>query len=293
MMTPTELSLRFVMSILLTGGSGQLGQALLARLVQGIPVTAPVRADLDLNADDRALSLRWRALLQQHRPSLVIHAAALTDVDLAQRQPALADRINHRATAILARESFSFCTNFLYLSTDQVFDGALPRPYRETDVPAPLNAYGRSKRAGELAVLAAADAAAENCGATAWVLRTAWLYGAGGPRWLQTLRSRQQAGLPLQVVTDQIGAPTSAAWLADLIHRHWMLGTPPAGGIYHAAAAGEVSKHALAEQVLARAIPPVTLADFPQAAPRPGRVLLDCGKLARALGIQIPAWSLD
>lgn len=282
------------MSVLITGGSGQLGLALRSAFLStsgGVPFIAPPRAVVDLAADEARLTAAWRALLQQHRPVLVVHAAALTDVDLAQRQPALADRINHRATGILARESLSFCTKFLYISSDQVFDGALARAYREADAPAPLNVYGRSKLAGERAVLQAAEAESENGGAAAWVLRTAWLYGDGGPRWLQTMRARQAAGLPPQAVTDQVGAPTSAAWLANLIHRHWVLGTPPPGGIYHAAAAGEISKHALAERVLGTDVQPVTMADFPQAAPRPGRVLLDCSQLAWVLGIEMPVWS--
>lgn len=271
--------------ILLLGGSGQLGQAL-QPLLKSVATTVhtPTRQVLDLQNANRQSTIS--EYINSIKPDLIINAAALTNVDAAEVDTELADLINHRAVAELANVAKQHGAAFLQISTDHVFDGTATQPYLETDHPSPVNQYGCSKLAGELA-LQAAYVGAE---LPWWIVRTSWLYGEQGPRWLKQLNPISS------VVTDQIGAPTSALWLAHVIVQLVM--QPAESGIYHASMAGQTSKYEQAQRYLEQGdkkppkLKPIKTADFIQAsAKRPLHSLLNSDKLAQTLNLTIPQWT--
>ena len=275
--------------ILLLGGSGQLGQALQPLLTsEAMTVHAPTRQELDLqNANQQSAINDY---INSIKPDLIINAAAITNVDAAEVDPELADLINHRAVAELASVAKQHGAAFLQISTDHVFDGTATQPYLETDHTNPVNQYGRSKLAGELA-LQAAYVGAE---LPWWIVRTSWLYGEQGPRWLKQLSPNSS------VVIDQIGAPTSALWLAHVIVQ--LVTQPAESGIYHASMGGQTSKFEQAQRYLEQRyksqqsqppkLKPIKAADFTQAsAKRPLHSLLNSDKLAQTLNLTIPQWT--
>jgi len=280
--------------ILVTGGSGQLAQALGVALAD-MPHRVVGRPEFDF---DRPETLA--PLLRETRPALLINAAAYTAVDRAEQEPDAAERANHAGPAILARLCAELGIACLHVSTDYVFDGAKGAPYTEDDQPNPTGVYGASKRRGEVAVLAACPRAI--------VLRTSWVYGATGKNFVRTMlaAARRSGAEPaqLKVVGDQIGCPTAARDLAQAIaalaRRILVDGFDPAwAGVYHAAGAGSTSWHGLAaamfEQAgLLRVTPPriaaIATADWPTPAQRPADSRLDCAKLARTFGLALPPW---
>lgn len=269
------------MRILVTGSQGLLGRTLVPRLASaGHEVVPTARADLDLvRAADVA------ARLAAVRPQVVIHAAGMTAVDRAEAQPELAWAGNAAATANVARAAHLAGARLIALSTDYVFAGDLDRPYHEWDRPDPRTVYGRSK-------LAAEQAAAAHC-PDHTIVRTAWLYGSGGPSFVHTmLRLGAEDGPPLRVVDDQAGCPTSAAALAGLLAR---LVDDPLPGIVHGVCAGSTTWFGLARAVLARrgsrrGVQACTTAEFPRPAPRPRNSRLD-GLALRLAGLPaMPGW---
>lgn len=275
--------------ILLLGGSGQLGQALQPLLTSvATTVHAPTRQVLDLQSVEPQGENQQSAIndyINSIKPDLIINAAAMTNVDAAEVDPTLADLINHRAVAELASTAKQHGAAFLQISTDHVFDGTATQPYLEADHTNPVNQYGRSKLAGELA-LQAAYAGAD---LPWWIVRTSWLYGEQGPRWLKQLNPNSS------VVIDQIGAPTSALWLAHVIVQLVM--QPAESSIYHASMAGQTSKFEqaqryLAQQGLSSKLKPIKTEAFKQArAKRPLHSLLNSDKLAQTLNLTIPHWT--
>ncbi|RMF81743.1 MAG: dTDP-4-dehydrorhamnose reductase, partial [Nitrospirae bacterium] len=189
------------MRILLTGSRGQVGWELARALAPLGEVVALDHAALDLE-DEGAV----RRAVREARPRVVVNAAAYTAVDRAESEPERAMRINGEAPGWLAQEAAACGAALVHYSTDYVFDGRKPAPYVESDPPAPLNAYGRSKLAGERAVAAA--------GVPHLILRTSWVYAARGRNFPRTiLRLARERDL-LRVVDDQVGAPTWARWIA-------------------------------------------------------------------------------
>ena len=260
-------------------------------LAEDYEVHASNRAHCDL-ADGDAIARVIRSL----RPVVIVNAAAYTAVDKAESEPDLAQAINADAVAAIAREAKAAGAALLHYSTDYVFNGAAGHPYAETDRPEPLNAYGRSKLAGETAMAAILGAQHPW-----WILRTSWVYGLHGGNFLKTMLKLAQSKESLQVVADQIGAPTSATLIAATSAQ--LLRIRPASGIYHLAAAGETSwygfaRHAIAHararglpmRLAADALRPITSAEYPTPARRPGNSRLDCTKLERALSIRLPDW---
>jgi len=269
---------------LVTGAAGQLGSALVTQLAaRGIPCEGRDRR-LDV-ADAAALRAALRAL----RPARVLNAAAYTDVDGCERDPARARSVNADAPAALAATCRELGVGLLHVSTDYVFDGRGTRPLREDDPVAPLSEYGRSKLAGERAVLAASPGFV--------VVRAAWLFGRGR-NFIASVcaRARQvrddPALGPLRVVEDQIGSPT---WAEDLAEGLIALLERDARGLYHLANRGAASRTELARLALDAAgladveIQPVKTADFPLPAQRPLYTVLDCGR-AGALGVRLRPW---
>ena len=231
------------MKILLLGKTGQLGGALAAALSPLGEVVALDRAALDL-ADLSAIP----DPVARHRPDVVVNAAAYTAVDRAESESDLAMTVNGKAPGALAEAARQAKAALIHFSTDYVFDGAASRPYREDDAPGPLNAYGRSKLEGERAVLAS--------GAAALILRTSWLYGAGGTNFLETMLRLGRTRDELAVVDDQTGAPTSVDAVADAVAAilRQAKGDPVAmlrakGGVCHLACQGATTWHGFASAI--------------------------------------------
>ncbi|MFF3615440.1 dTDP-4-dehydrorhamnose reductase [Streptomyces sp. NPDC002580] len=225
---------------LVTGADGMLGRELVSRLTaRGIGVLAADHRRLDIT-DGRDV----RETLERHRPAVVVNCAAWTDVEGAESHEARALAVNGHGPARLAAACRLRGTLLLHVSTDYVFPGDSARPYEETDSPGPRTAYGRTKLAGERAVL-------ETLPETGHVVRTAWLYGAGGRNFVRTVIRLAEVQDVLQVVDDQRGQPT---WTGDVADRLILLGgsalagtAPP--GVYHATSGGEATWNRLAREV--------------------------------------------
>lgn len=276
---------------LITGGSGQVGSALRETgLPDGVELVLPGRAELDL-----AALPDLDALIAESDAELIVNCGAYTAVDRAESEAELAMAVNGRAPGLLAEAAARAGIPIIHLSTDYVFDGQMAgRAYREDDPVAPANAYGRTKLAGERAVL---DSAAR-----AVVLRTAWVLSPFSHNFLKTMLRLGQERDELRVVADQLGNPTSAHAIARTIVR---LGTqltqgPDAPtGIFHFVNAGEASWHALAEHIFARAahhgrpvprVEAIATADYPTPAARPANSRLDTARIRAAYGITPGDW---
>jgi dTDP-4-dehydrorhamnose reductase len=267
------------MRVLIAGAEGQIGRALQATAPPGIAVRALGRTGLDLTRpEDIARSVR------DFRPNLVVNAAGYTAVDRAESEPHLARAVNEEGARRLAEAAAEAGARMLHFSTDYVFDGKRGRPYGP---PNPLNVYGRSKLAGERAVLDA-------LGDRAVVVRTAWVYAATGRNFLCTMLRLLNEREQVRVVSDQLGTPTSAASVARAA---WVItGHPGLHGIAHWTDDGVASwyefavairEEALIAGVLRRAatILPIATDEYPTPACRPRYSVLDCS-LTRA-GLQI------
>lgn len=274
------------MRILITGAGGMLAQALRAELpARGHEVIALDRSGLDVT-DPAAVG----EAVAGARPEAVIQCAAYTDVDGAEAREEYAREVNAVATRTLARACAQARARLVYPSTDYVFDGSATRPYRPTDPTRPINAYGRSKMLGEQAALENADAL---------VVRTSWLYGAGGRNFVRTMiergRAIRAAGVegPLRVVDDQRGSPTWTGALAPAIVR--LLEQAAPAGVYHATCTGETTWYGLAVEALKLAglddvdVVPVTTEAFPRPAPRPRYSVLDVSATEWIVGT-LAAW---
>lgn len=275
------------MKILLTGCAGQLGRELKRSLASLGEVVACDRRQIDL-ADPDAVRDAVRAIA----PDAIVNAAAYTAVDKAEAEPATAGAINTVAPGILADEAKRLGALLVHYSTDYVFDGAKPTPYIEDDVTAPLSAYGRSKRDGDLAIAAS--------GARYLILRTSWVYGLHGANFMKAMLRLAREHDELRVVDDQIGAPTWTRHLADATAMILARDETPQG-VYHLAAAGETSWHGYAEAIVAEArvaglleklpgVRRITSADYPLPALRPTNSRLDCSRFHRDFGLALPDW---
>lgn len=270
--------------IAVTGASGRLGTALLA--AAGPTAVGWGRPEFDL---DRPASSA--ELFERDRPRLVLHAAAMTDVDACARDPRLALRRNGAAVGELARACIDAGSQLVLVSTNEVFDGdrADGRGYVETDETRPRNAYGRSKLAGEEAARAAfADADG------LWIVRTAWLYGppgAGFPEKIVGAADRLPADDALGVVDDEYGSPTLGADLARAILQ---LVDVTHGGTYHLVNEGQATRHEWARRVLAarrpeRRMRAISRAEFERASDPPPWGVLDTSRASGA-GVTLRGW---
>lgn len=288
------------MKVLLFGSNGQVGWELQRSLAILGDVVALHRASRD-HCGDLATLEGLAETVKEVRPDVIVNAAAYTAVDKAEIEPELADRINGAAPGVLALEAQRLGALLVHYSTDYVFDGSGSRPWTETDLPAPLSAYGRSKLEGERAIAA-------NC-ERYLILRTSWVYAARGGNFIRTMLRLAQERDRLTVIDDQHGAPTSADLLADVTAHavRQLTGRGAEGkllaGIYHLAAAGETSWHGYAGHLLSRApqvqpnfrlkateIAPVKSEAFVTAARRPQNSRLDTAKLQAVFGLIMPPW---
>lgn len=280
------------MRIAVTGRSGQVVSSLLDRgLAYGYDVVAIGRPDLDL-ADPITVS----QCLEAASPDIVVSAAAYTAVDKAESEPDVAYSVNATGARLVADAVRLMGVPLVHLSTDYVFDGALNRPYGETDAPAPTGVYGASKLAGERAVL-------ETHGDNSAVLRVAWVYSPFGANFVKTMLRLAGERDEIGVVADQIGNPTSALDIADGILKvaaNLSASTDPSRrGIFHMTADGEASWADFAEAIFVAAarrgghtaqVRRISTADFPTVACRPANSRLDCSLIARVHGVELPHW---
>jgi len=266
------------MKILVTGAAGMLGRDLVAELSAGHEVLG-----VDIDEVDVTDAAAVEKLIGAWAPELVIHAAAFTDVERAEKEPARAMQVNGQGAANVAAACAAAGAGMILISTDFVFDGTAGRPYRESDPVNPVNVYGRSKLEGEKLARSALPSVT--------VLRTAWLYGAHGDDFLKKILRAAAGKKRIEVVTDEKGSPTYAADLAATIRR--MIARDFRGLLYHAAGAGTCSRYELAAELFAILgisgckLEPVTSGKFPSAVKRPANSALACECL-RQEGIEPP-----
>jgi dTDP-4-dehydrorhamnose reductase len=266
------------MRLLVTGAGGMLGRAVVdAAQRLGHDVHATTRGDLDVT-DAAAVRDAVAAL----RPRAVVNCAAYTDVDGAESDRETAARVNGAGAGHVAAAAAAVGAFVVHVSTDYVFDGSKREPWLESDQVAPLGAYGESKLAGEWAVAEANPGHA--------VVRTAWLFGAGGRNFVDTMLALGAERDEVSVVTDQVGCPTWTGHLADALVE--LAERPQDTGIHHIAGAGSCSWNELAIEIFDRAaidcrVLPTTTEAFPRAAPRPAYSVLGS---ERPAPLVLPAW---
>jgi dTDP-4-dehydrorhamnose reductase len=264
---------------MITGAGGMLARAVVTELdSRSHDVITFDRSALDVT-DGAAVA----AAVKRTRPYAVVQCAAYTNVDEAERQEAVAARVNADGTAHVARACRDAGARLVYPSTDYVFDGSATAPVPPDAPTGPVNAYGRSKLAGEVMAATSMDAL---------TVRTSWLYGAGGRHFVGSILRRAAAGQPLRVVDDQRGAPTWTRDLAGMIVG--LLERDAPAGVYHATNGGATTWYGLAVTALEIAgidavVTPVTSAAFPQAARRPAYSVLDCSRTYALVGTA-PHW---
>jgi len=282
------------MTILLLGKNGQVGQGLQQTLAPLGCVTALARADFDLERPEM-ITARLEAL----RPDVIVNAAAYTQVDLAEANVEAAFAVNHRAVEALANYARDHDSLLVHYSTDYVFDGKKQTAYLETDETHPLNVYGQSKRAGEIAI--------ERSGCRYLLFRTSWVVSAEGTNFAKTMLRFAAERSSLRIVADQFGAPTSVELIADVTaqaitaHRQGKL----ASGTYHLTSGGRTSWHGIARHVVGRAIDlgfqsqvtvddilPISTEEYPRPAARPRNSSLNCDALSSSLGLTMPDWTV-
>jgi dTDP-4-dehydrorhamnose reductase len=255
---------------LVTGAAGQLGTDVTAVLTMyGEDVVPCDRTVLDITEPASVQSV-----FDDARPDIVINCAAYTRVDDAEGDEETAFRVNSDGPDIVARWCYDGGARLVHVSTDYVFDGAATSPYAEDAPVAPRSAYGRSKAAGERAVLTS--------GAHAWVVRTAWVYGAEGANFVKAMARLSRAHDTVRVVDDQVGAPTWSLHLARALVALGASQAPP--GIYHCTNAGEASWFVFTRAIFAEMgldparVEPTTSEEFPRPAPRPPYSVLSHAK---------------
>jgi dTDP-4-dehydrorhamnose reductase len=265
------------MKVLITGGKGQLAEAV-RRTWTGHELVIPAEEDLDLGSRERI-----EANLAAHRPEVVLNAGAFTQVDRCESEPELAERINGEAVAWLALACEAQGALLLQVSTDYVFDGTADRPYREDDPPNPRSVYGRTKLRGEREARRAPHHL---------IVRTSWLYDAWGRNFYTTMLRAAAEGRQLRVVDDQRGAPTSCRALARQLERALAEGWR---GLVHATCSGGTSWHGFAAAIfrmkgITADLSPCSTADYPLPASRPAYSVLD-GRRRNELGTDLmPSW---
>jgi len=274
--------------VLVLGSTGQLGVELVKAIPAEFDLCALSRRDVDLS-DGKAL----RAAVQHTAPQFIVNAAAYTAVDRAESEEDLAYALNVTAPWTLAQEALRLDAWLIHFSTDYVFNGSGRVPWKEAGSPHPLNAYGRTKLEGELAV--------ESTCCKHLTFRTSWVYAAHGNNFLRTMLRLATQRPTLSIVDDQTGAPTSAGELArGVCHVLGQLrdGATPEPGIYHMTCAGSTSWFGFAQAIFAcyadkvptPALVPISTKDFPTPAARPHNSVLNCDKVERMFGLRLALW---
>jgi len=284
------------MNILLFGKGGQVGWELQRSLSVLGTVTA-LDHDSTEHCGDFANPAGVAETVRALRPDVIVNAAAHTAVDKAESEADFVRTLNATTPGAIAQEAAKLGAWLVHYSTDYVFDGSGNRPWVETDTPAPLSVYGRTKLEGEQLIA--------QSGAKHLILRTSWVYAARGGNFAKTMLRLAQERERLTVIDDQWGAPTGADLLADVTAhaiRH-LQQHPEHAGLYHCVAAGETTWNSYAKYVLSRAsiensaikiianeVAPVPTSAFPTPAARPHNSRLNTAKLQTTFGLQMPHW---
>src|ERR1035437_10188201 len=280
--------------ILVFGRIGQVGWELrhkLACLGEGTAIDYP---EIDFSKPDSI-----RTAVRAAEPAVILNAAAYTAVDKAESDPDLAMAINGTAPGVIAEEAKRLGSLLVHYSTDYVFDGTKLSPYVETDLPNPMNVYGKTKLAGDQAI--------QSVGGDYLILRTSWVYGARGRNFLLTMLRLAREQSELQIVDDQIGAPTSSECIAQATASILAQLLAPSGGgingrrgIYNLTTTGETTWFGFAKALLTKSygtfgftVPnliPIKTSEFPRPAKRPANSRLSCERLEQTFGVTLPHW---
>lgn len=273
------------MKVLVLGKNGQLAKALAASVPADIDLICWGRDELDLSVTDAIAPA-----ITELAPEVIINASAYTAVDKAESDTVAAQALNVDAVATVSSLAATAGIFFVHVSTDFVFDGAASRPYRTTDNCRPLGVYGDTKRQGELAILAS--------GARVAIVRTAWVYRSGSANFMSTMLRLMAERDELGVVCDQVGTPTSADNLADVL---WRIVEKNLAGLWHYTDAGVASwydfacaihKQSRQLSLLEReiTITPLLTSEYPTPAKRPAYSVLDCSLIRQSLGLSAIHW---
>lgn len=284
------------MRLIITGATGQVGWELARSL---LPLGETIA--LDRHSCDLSRPESLPAIVSEVRPDIIVNAAAYTAVDRAEEEEPVAQTVNGKAVGALAAAARDIGALLVHYSTDYVFDGTQEAPYREEDAPYPINAYGRSKLAGESAVRAS--------GCEYLILRTSWVYAGRKQNFLRTILRLARERDELSIVADQIGAPTWARNIADATgHIVRQAAAERAdktfvSGVFHLTSAGSTSWHGFAasiidlatrEGLLAAAKAPrlhaIRTEDYPRSAARPKNSRLSGARLQDRFGLALPNW---
>lgn len=283
------------MKILLFGKNGQVGWELNRSLQPLGEVLALGRDEADFS---RPESLR--DIVRKIKPDVIVNSVAYTEVDKAESEEGLALVINATAPGVLAAEALKINALLVHYSTDYVFDGIKQSPYVETDAPNPVNAYGRTKLAGEQAI--------QSSGCDCLIFRTSWVYAARGHNFLLTILKLAKEREELSVVVDQIGAPTSARLIAETTglclqqaNKERQAGVF-SSGLYHLTASHNTSWHGFSEQIVnvasshldlkfkVKDIKEISTENYPTPAMRSMNSRLSVNKLETVFGVEMPDW---
>ncbi len=271
--------------VLIVGGHGQLGFELQRCVPRNLDVVTVGRPEIDITDSDSI-----ERIVQQHQPDVMINAAAYTAVDKAQSEESQAWLVNHKGAENLAVVAARSDIRLIHVSTDFVFEGQSCRPRQPNDAALPRSVYGKSKLAGERAVLQQAE--------NALVVRTSWLYSSHGQNFVKTMLRLMGERDSIGIVVDQIGAPTWANMLAETL---WELVATDATGIYHCSNNGVASWYdfavAIQEEAVSTgllrkmiAVTPIKTEAYPLPAERPAYSVLDVSATEQLLGRQFPHW---
>jgi dTDP-4-dehydrorhamnose reductase len=280
--------------LLVTGANGQIGWEL-RRSLRGV---GDVLA-MDRTACDLSRPRDLPGIIREAKPDVIVNTAAYTAVDKAENEEELATLVNGTAVGVIAEEARRLGALLIHYSTDYVFDGAKDCPYLEDDLPSPINAYGRSKLAGERAI--------GQSGGDYLILRTCWVFAARGHNFLLTILRLAQERDELSVVADQIGAPTWARYIAEATAHivdctcREQAEADFTSGILHVAAGGSTSWWGFAEAILDQAmgrgrlrrrpkVRPISSSEYPRPAARPRNSRLAGARLRERFGITLPEW---
>lgn len=272
--------------LLITGANGQLGKEIIKIALQrNLNYVATDVTQLDITQREEVLTT-----IGQLKPQAIINCAAYTAVDKAEIEPEVAFKINVEGVKNIAVAAKAFGAYLMHISTDFVFDGSQSTPYTESSPTNPCNIYGRTKAEGEQAVQATGGKWA--------IVRTSWLYSAGDNNFVNTMIKLGRERASLNVVFDQVGAPTSVVDLAEVIIQmveHTLDLNNPVLGIYHYSNEGVCSWYDFAVKIMKLAnieckVKPIRSAEYPTPARRPSFSVLDKSKIKTTLGIEIPHW---
>lgn len=279
--------------VMVTGTKGQVALSLVEAAAShpGIELVLIGRPQLDLSSPERV-----GEIVSRLQPSAIISAAAYTNVDGAESDAATAAKINTEGARALAQAAVEAGIPLLHLSTDYVFDGQKPGPYKETDQPAPLNVYGATKLAGERIIM--------ETGADCVILRTSWIFSPFGKNFVKTMLSLASMRSDLNVVDDQYGSPTSAPEIAraclKVIQNLWAAPDDARfRGIFHMTSEGYTSWADFAREIFSLSaacggpsafVHGIASNEYPTAATRPANSRLDCSHLKAVHGVSLPPW---